>query len=42
MQNLAQIEIVELRDSLAYSEFQLAKIMREREKLDKASATHTF
>jgi hypothetical protein len=42
MQNVAAIEISELKDSLAYAEFQLAKNLREREKLEKEQTSHNF
>lgn len=42
IQNMAALEIGELKDSLAYAEFQLAKVVREKERLEKDQATHNF
>ena len=42
MQNLAAIEIAELKDSLAYAEFQLAKNLKEKDRLEKETTAHNF
>ena len=39
---MAAMEIGELKDSLAYTEFQLAKVQREKERLEKEQTTHNF
>ena len=39
---MAALEIGELKDSLAYAEFQLAKIVRDKERLEKEGAQHNF
>lgn len=42
IQNLAAIEIAELKDALAYAEYQLAKNIKEKETLAKEQTSHTF
>lgn len=42
IQNMAGIEIAELREALQYAEFQLAKNMKEKETLEKEATIHTF
>ena len=42
IQNMASLEIAELKDSLAYAEFQLAKVVRDKERLEKDQTTHNF
>lgn len=42
IQNMAALEIAELKDSLAYAEFQLAKVVRDKERLEKDQTTHNF
>lgn len=39
---MAGIEIAELKDALAYSEYQLSKTQAEKETLQKDAATHMF
>ena len=42
IQNLAALEIAELKDALAYAEFNLAKNIRDKEALAKEQTSHTF
>jgi predicted nuclease with TOPRIM domain len=42
IQNMAGIEIAELRDSLAYAEYQYSKAIKEKEELEKKQTSHTF
>jgi hypothetical protein len=42
IQNMAGIEIAELRDALQYAEFQLAKTHAEKDQLQKNQATQMF
>ena len=39
---MAGIEIAELRDSLAYAEYQYSKAIKEKEDLQKQQTSHTF
>ena len=39
---MAGIEIAELRDSLAYAEYQYSKAIKEKEDLEKKQTGHTF
>lgn len=39
---MAGIEISELKDALAYAEYQLTKTQAEKESLQKDAATHMF
>jgi len=39
---MAGIEIAELKDALAYAEYQLSKTQAEKETLQKDTATHMF
>ena len=42
IQNMAGIEIAELKDALSYAEFQLAKNLRDKETLEKESTANMF
>ena len=42
IQNMAGIEIAELKDALAYAEYQLSKTHAEKDSLQKDQATHMF
>ena len=39
---MAGVEIAELRDALAYAEFQLSKNIQEKEDLEKKQNSHMF
>ena len=41
-QNVAQIEIAELKDSLAYAESLLAKNLQEKEEIMRQNTDHSF
>ena len=42
IQNMAGVEIAELRDSLAYAEYQYSKALKEKEDLEKQQNSHMF